>query len=211
MEPVGRFDGSAEAWDQVLCVAIVASIGVMLGRLVFRTFSNAYSREMRCDQSIAPAWYPAVRKWVWLFAVTGMVGVAIANMLLGIQQIGLAPRMILPWPLNALFAWQVSIGSALLLTVLLWWEVALRKNIDVSIYAPLLEAGLATSSLLSRGIYVFHTLPQLFAFFENRKYLIGLTKIKLLILMVSFGCLMMLTIAGVTTFRTYLYPHLAGC
>ena len=210
VEPVGQFDGSAAAWDEVLWVAIVASLGVMLGRLVFRIFLNTYSREMRCDQSMAPAWYPAARKWIWLFAATGMVGVAIANMLLGIQQIGLTPRTILPWPLNALIAWQVSIGSALLVTVLLWWEVALRKNIAVSIYAPLVEAGLSASSLLSRGIYVFHTLPQLFALFENRKSLIGLTRTKVAILILSLGCLMLLVIAGVTTFRGYLYPHVGG-
>ncbi len=210
VEPVGQFDGSAAAWDEVLWVAIVASLGVMLGRLVFRIFSNTYSREMRCDQSMAPAWYPAARKWIWLFAATGMVGVAIANMLLGIQQIGLAPRTILPWPLNGLIAWQVSIGSALLVTVLLWWEVALRKNIAVSIYAPLVEAGLSASSLLSRGIYVFHTLPQLFALFENRKSLIGLSRIKVAVLVIALGCLMMLAIAGVTTFRAYLYPHVGG-
>ncbi|MEW5902968.1 MAG: hypothetical protein AB1722_01310 [Pseudomonadota bacterium] len=210
VEPVGQFDGSAAAWDEVLWVAIVASLGVMLGRLVFRIFSNTYSREMRCDQSMVPAWYPAARKWIWLFAATGMVGVAIANMLLGIQQIGLAPRTILPWPLNGLIAWQVSIGSALLVTVLLWWEVALRKNIAVSIYAPLVEAGLSASSLLSRGIYVFHTLPQLFALFENRKSLIGLSRTKVAVLIIALGCLMMLAIAGVTTFRAYLYPHVGG-
>lgn len=210
VEPVGQFDGSAAAWDEVLLVAIVASIGVMLGKLAFGRFSNSYSREMRCDQYRGPAWYPAARKWIWLLAATGIVGVAIANMVLGIQQIGLTPRTILPWPLNALIAWQVSIGSALLLTVLLWWEVALRKNIAVSIYAPLLEAGLSASSLLSRGIYIFHTLPQLFALLENRKFLNGLSRMKVAVLIFFLGCLMMLAIGGVTTFRAYLYPHVGG-
>lgn len=210
VEPVGQFDGSAAAWDEVLLVAMVASIGVMLGKLVFGIFPNKYSRELPSDQSMVPAWYPAARKWIWLFAATGIVGVAIANMVLGIQQIGLTPRTILPWPLNGLIAWQVSIGSALLVAVLLWWEVALRKNIAVSIYAPLLEAGLSASSLLSRGIYIFHTLPQLIALFENRKSLNGLSRAKVVVLLFFLGCLMMLAIAGVTTFRAYLYPHVGG-
>jgi hypothetical protein len=100
--------------------------------------------------------------------------------------------------------------SALLLTVLLWWEVALRKNIAVSIYAPLLEAGLSASSLLSRGIYICHTFPQLFALFENRKSFNSLSRTKTAILILFLGCLMMLVIAGVTTFRAYLYPHVGG-
>lgn len=210
MEPVGQFDESPEAWDEVLWVAIVASIGVMLGRLIFRTFSKTFSRMTPCELGAVPAWYPVVRLWVWLFAAAWIIGAAIANMTLGIQQIGLVPRTILPWPLNALIAWQVSIGSALLLTVLLWWEVTLRRNIAVSIYAPLLEAGISASSLLSRGVYVFHTLPQLFALFENRKLLNGLSKTKVAILLFSLGCLMILAIAGTTTFRAYLYPHVGG-
>jgi hypothetical protein len=44
VEPVGQFDGSAAAWDEVLWVAIVASSGAMLGRLIFRTFSKTYTR-----------------------------------------------------------------------------------------------------------------------------------------------------------------------
>lgn len=210
VEPVGQFDGSATAWDSVLWVAILASAGVMLGKLLFTLMGKKYSRVVSIDQAKVPLWYPVIRKWIWLFSLTGIVGVAVMNMILGIQQIGLVPRTILPWPLNALIAWQVSIGSALLLTVLLWWEVSLKKSISVSIYALLIEAGISTASLLSRGAYIFHALPQFFALFENRKWLVGVSKIKVVAIVLVSAGLMVIFIAGVTTFRAYLYPHAGG-
>lgn len=207
VEPIGRFDGSAGAWDGVLWVAIVASAGVISGKLLFASMGNRYSRVATVEQAIVPAWYMAIRKWVWLFSLSGIVGIAAVNLILGIQQIGLVPRTILPWPLNALIAWQVSMGSALLLTVLLWWEVSLKKSIAVSIYALLIEAITSTATLLSRGVYIFHTIPQLFSLFENRQWLAGFTKIKVVALILIFAGLMVISISGVTTFRGYMYPH----
>lgn len=210
VEPIGHFDGSVTAWDSVLWVAIVASAGVMLSGFLFTMLGKKYSRFAGIDEAMVPVWYPAVRGWVWSVSLTVIVGFAAINLILGIQQIGLVPRTILPWPLNALIAWQVSIGSSLLLAVLLWWEVSLKKSISVSAYTLLIEAITSTTSLLSRGVYVFHTIPQFFSLYNNRISLLGLSKTKVFALMLAFTCLMVLSISGVTTFRAYLYPHAGG-
>lgn len=169
-------------------MVIVASLGVMFGRLIGIVFSKTYSREVCFEQSMVPEWYPALRSRIWLCSAIGIISLAVANGLLGLQQIGLVPRTALPWPMHALIAWQVSIGGALLITVLLWWEVLLRKNIAASVYAPIIEAVLSASSTLSRGILLFHSLPQLLALFENRKSLIGFSKAKVVVLIASLGC-----------------------
>lgn len=210
VEPIGRFDGTSDAWDSVLWVALMASAGVMLGKLLFTLMGKNYARVVSMDQAKVPVWYPANRKWIWPFALMLVLGTAAVNMVLGIQQGGLVPRTILPWPLNALIAVQVSIGSALLITVLLWWEVLLKKSISVSIYTLLVEAITSTVSLLSRGIYIFHTLPQLFSLFENRQWLVGLSRTKVVVLILAFAGLMVVSISGVTTFRGYMYPHAGG-
>lgn len=210
VEPIGHFESSADAWDTVLWVAIMASAGVMLGNLLFALMGNKYSRAIGIDEAKVPVWYPVNRKWIWSFALTLVLGIAAVNMVLGIQQGGLVPRTVLPWPLNALIAVQVSIGNALLITVLLWWEVTLKKSISVSIYAPLVEAIASTVSLLSRGIYIFHTLPLLFSLFENRQWLVGLSRTKVVALILAFLGLMVISISGVTTIRAYMYPHAGG-
>lgn len=210
VEPIGRFDGSATAWDSVLWVSIMASIGVMSGKLLFTLIKIKYSRIVGLNQAKSPVWYPVIRMWVWPLSLTMIIGMAALNLMLGIQQIGLVPRTILPWPLNALIAWQVSMGSALLLTVLLWWEITSKRSISLSIYALLIEAITSTTSLLSRGIYIFHTIPQFFSLYENRRQLVGVSKIKVVVLVLVFAGLMVLSISGVTTFRAYLYPRAGG-
>lgn len=210
VEPIGRFDGSVAAWDGVLWVSIMTSIGVMLGKFLFALMRKKYSRVASIDCLIVPPWYPAIRKWVWPFALVSVVGIAVLNLILGIHQIGLVPRTILLWPLNALISWQVGIGSALLITVLLWWEVSLKKSIAVSIYVVLVEAITSSATLLSRGVSIFHSLPQLLALFENRRWVAGLSRVKILVLGVIFVALMVVSISGVTTFRAYMYPHAGG-
>ena len=209
-EPIGHFDASATAWDTVLWVAIIASAGVMLGGLFFAMLRKKYFRSTDLGEVMVPVWYPSARAWVWPVSLAIIVGFALINLIFGIQQIGLVPRTILPWPLNALIAWQVSIGNSLLLTALLWWEVILKKNISVSIYALLVEGFLSTTSLLSRGLYFFHTIPQFFSLYKNRRLLIGFSKVQISALMLAFVILMILAISSVTTFRNYLYPHLGG-
>ena len=140
VEPVGQFDSSAAAWDDVLWVSVIGTLGVLLGRLGLLFFSKTQFDDVGLEQSSAPIWYPPVRRWIWAICLIFIVIVAVVNTFLGIQQVGLAPRTILLWPLNALIAWQVTIGSALLLTILIWWEVLLRKNVVIAIYASVIEA-----------------------------------------------------------------------
>lgn len=209
-EPIGRFDGSAGAWDGVLWVAISASAGVMMGKFFIQFIGIKYARIVSIDRAKVPAWYPAFRKWLWPLAIAIFLCVGALNLMLGIQQIGLVPRTILPWPLNALIAWQVSIGCALSLTVLLWWEIGSKRRILLSVYALLIEAMISTTTLLSRGVYIFHTVPQFFALYENRRSLVGITMAKIAVLILAFAVLLVITISGVTTFRAYLYPHADG-
>ena len=210
VEPIGQFDASATAWDSVLWVAISASAGVMLGKLLFTLMGAKYTRVVKLDDANVPAWYPSLRAWLWPVALTLILCIGALNLILGIQQISLVPRTILPWPMNALIAWQVSMGSALLLTVLLWWEVASKRSVSLSVYALLIEAMTSTTTLLSRGVYIFHTIPQFFSLFENRRSLVGMTRAKTAALTLSFAALLVISISGVTTFRAYLYPRAGG-
>ena len=57
-EPIGNFNSSADAWDQVLWIAICASIGVMFGRFLFGVFRSQPSGNE--GRGKAPSWYPNV-------------------------------------------------------------------------------------------------------------------------------------------------------
>jgi len=209
VEPVGVFDGSKEAWDQVLWVATIAGLGVLAGRWLYVIIS---SRMIKIDsiELAYPVWYPALRWKIWVFLIVTIITVAILNTTLGIQQIGLATRTTLPWPLNAVIAWLVSIGSAMGLATLVWWDITLKKPVMQGALAILAEAFISTMSLFSRGIFVFHSVPQLFALYKNRIIIRGFSKFVVLTVGGVLLLLFVVSIASVTTLRAYYYPHLGG-
>jgi len=113
-EPFGSFNGTAAAWDEVLWVAIVASMGVVMGRILYRLAGGKSTILIPEGSAGAPVWYPMIRKWLWLSLLAAVVGLASLNIALGIQQSGLVPRTILPWPLNAVIYWMLGKCSDLL-------------------------------------------------------------------------------------------------
>lgn len=210
VEPVGFFDGSSAAWDEVLLVATLAGLGVVAGRLVFAGFNRLFLCSYTGSQERPPVWYAGISKWAVPLCLLWAIGLAGINLVFGIHQIGLVPKTIFPWPLNALVAWQVSIGSALLLAMVLWWEMLLNKRISVGIYALLIEGLVSTTSLLSRGIYIFHTFPQLVAIFRSRQFLSPVSRFRFVLIGAAFVACFLISIAGVTTIRALLYPHAGG-
>lgn len=207
VEPTGIFDGSGSSWDEVLWVAIAAGIGVMAGRLAYARFVQSSSSE-ETSTIAAPTWYPELRNWAWVITLLVVIGITAANAVYGIQQIGMVPRTVLPWPSNAVIAWMTSIGSAMGVATLVWWDIVSKRKSSISIYAILIEACLATVSLLSRGIYIFHTIPQMLSLYRNRRILTGTSSKQVIVLGVVFVGLFVGTLAVINVLRGYLYPHL---
>ena len=206
VEPTGIFDGSSSSWDEVLWVAVAAGIGVMAGRLAYARLVQSSSSE-ETSTVAAPAWYPELRNWAWAITLLIVIAIAAANAFYGIQQIGLVPRTVLPWPSNAVIAWMTSIGSAMGVSTLVWWDIVSKRKFSISMYAILMEACLSTVSLLSRGIYIFHTIPQLLSLYRCRRILTGTSSRQVIVLGVVFVGLFIGTLAVINVLRGYLYPH----
>jgi hypothetical protein len=203
-EPVGNFNSSPAAWDEVACISIVGAIGVMIARLSYSLFKLP-STLLACDTNPPPAWYPALRGWIWFVILFFAAGFAAINVIYGILQVGLAPRTILHWPLNAAIAWMVSIGSAIAIATLLGWDLALRKEMTIPVYAVLVEALFSTISLLSRANYPFHAVPQIIVLIKNRSLLKQFSKLKAAIFGLVFLIFFAVSIVGVSQLRDYNY------
>ncbi|WP_332778397.1 hypothetical protein [Polaromonas sp.] len=205
VEPVGSFVGSAQAWDEVLFTATVASLGVILGKLLYNQIKSRFGAMHGEIKPVVPPWYANSRKWLWAGLMVTGATVLLVNLKYGIHQIGLAPRTILMWPLNAGIAWLLNIGLATGITVLLWWDIALKKNLTVPIYAIIAEALVSSVSILSRAAYVFHAIPQLWAAHRFKHTFKGWSHAKTGLLVAIFALLLVVSISAVTTFRNYLY------
>jgi len=163
VESVGAFLGTPDDWDHVLLIATLAALGALLGRYLLRRFSVTMNITGDVKESLVPTWFFKNRKICWLFLLIFIVMVAVLNVTLGIEQIGMVPEYILPWPLNAVIAWLITIGLAMGVATVVWWEICLGNGAGRSFVFVVIEGVAATTSLMSRGIYLFHIVPQVVA------------------------------------------------
>ena len=205
VEAVGAFEGGAGAWDEVLYVATFASLGVMLGKILFNLVTSRITPRRQEIMPAAPPWYPKSRKWLWVALAFTASAAVLINLKYGVHLIGLAPRTVLIWPMNAIVAWLLNIGLATGIAVLLWWDIALKKDLAIPVYAIIAEALISSVSILSRAVYVFHSIPQLWALHRLKHISLGLSRAKLFLLAVFFVVSLVVSISAVTTFRNYLY------
>lgn len=205
VEPVGYFSGRGGAWDEVLISASVACMGVMLGRiLILGVMARTTSGSSGKGHSV-PRWYTKQRKWLWTGLVLLGVTALVVNEQCGLQQVGLQPRTILMWPLNAIVSWMLNIGIATGIAVFTWWDIGLKKNAQLPFVAILTEAFLSSVSVLSRAVYVFHTIPQFWAISRHKQKLNQWSLAKTALMATLFILFLVLSISAVTTLRNYLY------
>lgn len=205
VEPVGSFSATGSAWDEVLQVASVGSVGVILGQLFFGFIKSHINFGHIRARPVIPSWYAASRKWLWIILIFVAVLVFFLNIKYGIHQIGLAPRTVLMWPLNAGIAWFLNIGLTTAVAVLLWEDIRLKKNITIPVYSVIAEALISSVSILSRSVYVFHAIPQLWVVYQLRNTLGGWSRAKTLVIAIVFTASLVVSISAVTTLRNYLF------
>lgn len=189
----------------MLNTASVASLGVMLGKILFDLITSKVNPGRSENKSVVPQWYVKNRKWLW----AGMIGVSVTSIFInteyGVHQVGLPPRTILMWPLNASVAWMLNIGMATGIAVFVWWDIALKKSVMLPLLAILAEAFLASVSVLSRAVYVFHTIPQFWVVIQSKKLMDGWSHAKTALVATMFVLFFVMSISAVTTLRNYLY------
>jgi hypothetical protein len=159
VEPAGKFDCAAGEWDQVLIIASVGGLGYILGRLLLAPL--IMKSDERPTSIKLPPWYRALRMPLWALVAIAFVAVIYANAETGLIVRGYVPRIQLPWPFGALFAWTTDIGFALVLSVLAVWDRRIGAGPVRGFFALCIEGAIISIQTNSRGIYLFHTLPAL--------------------------------------------------
>ena len=159
VEPAGKFDGSAGAWDQVIITASIGGLGYLLGRLLLAPLVTKSHEQPSGIQP--PPWYRPLRTPLWVLVAITLVGIVYINAETGLIIRGYVPRIQLPWPFGALFSWTTDIGFALVLSVMTAWDRGLGAGPTRGFFALCIEGAVISIQTNSRGIYLFHTLPAL--------------------------------------------------
>jgi hypothetical protein len=210
IKPVSYLKGNYLDFDKILIIATIASAGVIISRTLYGLFYSEMIPHNQLDSQKIPLCYRNNRKTVWSILLILIAAMNVINIVYSIQQAGLVPRSILAWPLNSLIAWTVSIGSAMGIATLLWWDISLKKNISLTIYTVFIEAFISTISLFSRAVYIFHVIPLMFPLYKNRKILTGISYRKAIIMLVVFVCLFILSFSCVNELREKYYSEVTS-
>jgi len=171
LEPVGSFRGKPEEWDDALLAGICGALGAIVVRAAHLLYWRRRGGNQEDGQWIpAPAWYVRWRKQVWSATLIVATIIYAANLHFAFFQIGMNPKLILPFRINVLLAWLVNIGFALWVATLMWWAYRQdRTSLKTMMLAPMLEGYFSSVSTFSRIAYPIHAGPHWLSLWEMRR------------------------------------------
>ena len=207
-ESIGLFDGSSNSWDEVLAAATAGATGVIAGRLLFIKMGKVTSPDICvATRKTFPIldYYSRWRWKSWLVLFVLFIGIVILNLTLGIIQVGLVPRTILPWPLNALISWFLTYGIFIFIVTFLWWDILLQRDARFALYMVAIESFFSATSLLSRGAYLFHVVPTYWAAFNNKKMIMKISIKSIILLGFVVISLFIISFSLSNIYREYIY------
>lgn len=206
VEPTGLFAGDPGEWNELLLVSSFGGVGYISALLL--SLKLARNIELPFLASANQESTDGRRKhWLNIVIIGAFVGVTffcVINTWLGINISGLAPLTILPWPMNTVITWVLGVGFGIVSTLLMLFEFSQTRKIRWSFALLLFEAFLSSVSTLSRGLFLFHSLPLLYLIVKNRTYL-GKSVKGVLMTIASVGLLFVLSFSLVSIQRTYMY------
>ena len=210
-ESIGDFNGLPASWDGVLIVASIGSLGCILPRFIYiymQPFKLVGIDQLTMlKQSPVLRWYSEHRIGVWAGMLLALLVVVITNVMLGILQIGMVPRTILPWPLNAIISLMIGHFMAIGFCTVLWWDIVLKHDAKPGIYFLIIEAFLTSISVLSRGTYIFHVAPTLIAIYYNKMMVVGVRLRNAIVLMTVTVTLFVISIGISNSLRENFYAN----
>lgn len=207
IEPTGSFKFSDPEWDSVLLVATTGALGVISARVIYHLVAGKESTLITKSISLYSSYYDRYKLWIWLAFASAIIISASVNSIYSFQQIGLVPKTII-WPINTLLFWMLSTGFSMILATLLRWEIASSSTKNNVAYFILIEAAAASVSLLSRGMYVFHTIPILLSIKLNFQHIKNWNHKKTFIFLCSFFLVFVLFYPLVNSIRDHHYSSI---
>lgn len=209
IEPVGSFYTNNTRMDDVLILAIIGSISIVVSKIIINLLIKYDYLKFKTNIKKGKVFSLILRKnlkSIWLSVIILTIILALLNIIFNIQQIGIVPKTILIWPLNAVIFWFLITGVNFLLAFLMQSEKYLQDSQRITIYSLyLIIASFCSISILSRGQFVYTAIAFLIIFMIQYSYF---NKIKIkgfIVLVVVILALVLLNTQFVTLLRNELY------
>jgi hypothetical protein len=199
---MGRFLGTAPEWDKVLLVSSLGALGLCIPLIFSKNQTEDYTAiplKSEKRNGISKLFLVLFTIIVTLVFLTVFV-----NFYYGLTLSGIAAITTLPFKLNAITGWLMYVGLSLVIAFFARFENSQRSGLQFSIFLVFWESALSSISIISRGLYLFHSIPFLYVAFLNYKSL-GIKIRNLIIIGLTFVVLFVFTSHAVSAVRFRLY------
>lgn len=157
-EPVGLFDGSADAFDRALSISSCGMGAILVASLLRERFFIYPLEGPQSKQSAGCDFYQSHRKLILIVFFASVILIALSNSWLGIYQRGVVVQTHLPFGLNGIYKWLLQFGLASFCALIVRFEIEIHRDLSsVAIIAPIFETFFSNTSLLSRGMVLNFT------------------------------------------------------
>ncbi len=160
VEAIGSFDFSKHSWDEILISASIGFIGLICSFVCLSIYIQKPEASFNSEkQNAALDFFNKHRKKIYMLSLVLIIIVSTLNITLGIHQVGLSPRTILPWPMNALIAFLINLGFMIFLSVLIYFDFRNKQHLYFGLITIIMSGFFTSVSAISRGLFVFQVLP----------------------------------------------------
>ncbi len=170
-EATGGFDFTPQEYDELISVATLVCLGISSAWIIsMRWIRENQNAGISAGQpNLVNDYEPKIsQKYLWILLVLAIAVLNLANVQYGFVQSGLVARKIFPWPINAVASWFLYSGLSFLVAALLYWDFLRNRNLSSGILVALFEAAVGGLTTISRGLYLWHVLPIIWAAWENK-------------------------------------------
>ena len=170
-EATGGFDFSSQQYDELMVVATLVCLGISAAWMIsIRWLAKIRSVDIDPVESnlVDDGRAKIPQKYLWISLALAIALLNIANIQFGFVQSGLVARKVFPWPTNAIVCWFFYSGLSFLVAALLYWDFLRNRNFSTGILVALFEATLGGMTTISRGLYLWHMLPIVWAAWVNK-------------------------------------------
>lgn len=206
LEPIGDFSGSSPEWDAALLAASCGALGAALPRIIQLMLAlRRASPAKKAPELAAPFWFRQSRRLVWALTIGAVLILNAINVNLAFHQVGVNPKLVLPYHLNVPLAWLIDTGFALWIATLVHWNFQLRKqSLLASLFFPMVEALSSSISSMSRLTFFLHAGSYWLVLMDKwRNWKSSLPPRKTAVLAACFAALLAISVLTVFWLRTF--------
>jgi hypothetical protein len=150
--PVGNFDYTPDLYDFGLKVSLVAFLILIISSFIGKFLSSFLNSNFDDDQTKVINFYKENRKYIFIFFILLFSILALLNMEYGIYRKGLISNQNISTIFLSVFKWMTIFGLCSISTLIIFYEIKIKKNIFIGICISLFESLLTSVGFLSRAM-----------------------------------------------------------